>query len=410
MAKRTDLPDGLVKRGKIYHVDFRSGGRRIRKTLSRDLTVAKQLLIELRARLQKGDYGLLDNNVPVEELQGQYLQHCRQTLDSASVERYEQSFRVIGSELPVRVSQITPKNVLNYREKRLAQVGAGTVNYDVDRLETMLRWGVENGIIASNPLEGIDRLPETDSKETRALTEDEAQRLLNASPAHWSEIWYSYLVTGMRKNELASLLFRDIDWDAREVDIRRGISKNHKARRIPIDEGLWETLLRKRDEAPRRQPWVGRTPGATAKAQERFTKDHVFTTPRNTRLAGTNRIYCAFIRCCNLAGIQTQTLDAEGRIVEHVDVHSLRVTFATHLILNRADPKTVQELLGHRTLEMTMKIYAKTYPETKRAAIGRLPWGRGAQTPSHLVQFAKRPGTDRQMSSAVERRVAQATT
>ena len=78
------------------------------------------------------------------------------------------------------------------------------------------------------------------------------------------------------------------------------------------------------------------------------------------------------MRCCRLAGIQTRTLDSEGREIDHVDVHSCRRTFATNLIVNGADPKTVQELLGHKTLAMTMNLYAKIHSGTKRQAVGRL--------------------------------------
>ena len=80
-------------------------------------------------------------------------------------------------------------------------------------------------------------------------------------------------------------------------------------------------------------------------------------------------------------------MDVEGHEVDHVDVHSLRRTFATNLIVNRADPKTVQELMGHAKLEMTMRLYAKIHIDTKRQAVGRLSYGKGIETPEHVVEF-----------------------
>ena len=82
-----------------------------------------------------------------------------------------------------------------------------------------------------------------------------------------------------------------------------------------------------------------------------------------------------------------RTYDSEGRLVEHVDIHSLRRTFATEAISSGADPKSVQELLGHKTLAMTMKIYTKIRTQTKRQAIARLPYGSGATTPEHLMKL-----------------------
>ena len=93
------------------------------------------------------------------------------------------------------------------------------------------------------------------------------------------------------------------------------------------------------------------------------------------------------MRYCRRAGIQTRSVDAEGHEIDHVDVHSLRRTFATNLIVNRTDPKTVQELMGHKKLEMTMRLYAKIHMDTKRQAIGRLSYGKGTEAPEHVVEF-----------------------
>ena len=73
-----------------------------------------------------------------------------------------------------------------------------------------------------------------------------------------------------------------------------------------------------------------------------------------------------------------------------MDVHSLRRTFATDLIVNGADPKTVQELLGHKTLAMTMKLYAKVRPQNKRQAVARLSYGGGVDGAGHILRVPAR--------------------
>jgi hypothetical protein len=55
-----------------------------------------------------------------------------------------------------------------------------------------------------------------------------------------------------------------------------------------------------------------------------------------------------------------------------------------------ADPKSVQELLGHRTLDMTMPIYAMVNVQSKRQALGKLPYGRGALAPEHVLPYPDR--------------------
>ena len=64
-----------------------------------------------------------------------------------------------------------------------------------------------------------------------------------------------------------------------------------------------------------------------------------------------------------------------------MDIHSLRRTFATDLIERNVDPKRVQELLGHKTLAVTMNLYAKVRRGTLREAIGRLSYARDAESP-----------------------------
>ena len=60
-----------------------------------------------------------------------------------------------------------------------------------------------------------------------------------------------------------------------------------------------------------------------------------------------------FYRICRKAGIEDEWPDGS------VDIHSLRVTYCTMTIGNGADPKSVQDILGHSTLALTMKTYAK---------------------------------------------------
>jgi hypothetical protein len=49
--------------------------------------------------------------------------------------------------------------------------------------------------------------------------------------------------------------------------------------------------------------------------------------------------------------------------------------------------RNVQEILGHRSLEMTLNIYAKMRGQTKRQAVARLRYGHGSKAPAHLVEL-----------------------
>jgi len=311
-------------------------------------------------------------------------------LKPGTVENYRHHIATVLESFPRRVREVSVSDVLMHRKERLAAgTSPGTINAELRSVSIMFNWGVDPArIIATNPLKGIKPIPNDNPKEGRALTGEEVAALLDASPAHRRDKWFAFLVTGCRRNELAQLRFDDIDWDARELIVRRGIAKNHSARRLPIDDELWDILKRLEAGREHRQPSTRQGEAGVA-ARERFTRDHVFVSKQNTPLAKQSLIYQTFRRHCRKAGVCIRADRPDGTI-EHVDLHGLRRTFATALIVEGADPKTVQELVGHKTLAMTMNLYAKIHTGTKRQAVARLPWSRGVKAPDHVVEFPMR--------------------
>ncbi len=90
---------------------------------------------------------------------------------------------------------------------------------------------------------------------------------------------------------------------------------------------------------------------------------YVFITKEGTPLR--NNLLRNFKATVKRAGI-----DPEG-----LNIHSLRHTFVTHLIRSGANTKVVQRLSGHRSIAITMNIYAEVLPEDERDAIMSVPYG-----------------------------------
>ncbi len=258
MPGKRKLPAGMVRREgrEGYYADFTIGGRRVRDFLSTDFKAACQVLNDLKARADKADFNLVDNGYPLADLRRQYVAHCTQALAASTVGCYEDWLDAILPALAVvKVSHLTIPAVLAYRERRLAQGRSPrTVNGEVGALQAMLSWGVDPGrLIGSNPIAGLNPLPHLKPKEGRPLTDDEVPRLLQASQPHWRDVWYAFLVTGLRKSELASLEFSGefLDWEAREVIVPAWLAKNGVQRRIPMDDQLHDIIRRQGGAAAR---------------------------------------------------------------------------------------------------------------------------------------------------------------
>ncbi|HME44484.1 MAG TPA: site-specific integrase [Syntrophorhabdales bacterium] len=134
------------------------------------------------------------------------------------------------------------------------------------------------------------------------------------------------LHTGVRRGELLALTWRDIDGKQRIIRIER--SKNGEKRSIPISETLQGTLgaIKVRD------------------------------------ISG--KVFPIAVRSLRAAFDKT----LEKARIEDFHFHDLRHTFATRLVQNGVDLYKVKELLGHKTIAMTMR-YSHHYPESLRSSV-----------------------------------------
>jgi integrase len=182
------------------------------------------------------------------------------------------------------------------------------------------------------------------------LSDAEEARLLNAIRKHWPEYVPAFLVsihTGMRAGEQFQLQWRDVSFDRRIISLPR--TKTGKARHIPLNViALHE--LRKRKQAQERFEANQRSSGLTHPELA-----HVF------RDAGDPQHN--YRRWFNEALSEAKINDYSW--------HCNRHTFASRLVMAGVDLRTVAELMGHSSIQMTMR-YAHLAPQHNRAAVDRL--------------------------------------
>jgi integrase len=166
------------------------------------------------------------------------------------------------------------------------------------------------------------------------------------------------LLTGFRRQELISLRPEDIDSARKTVSVAAHNSKNGEGRTLPCGPRLMATL---------QEALACRGPAGTVFVSEKGL-------PWTTNTFGK-----AFTQACRRAGL------------EPLSPHVLRHTFASRLVMAGVDLRTVQELMGHKSILMTMR-YAHLSPDHTRAAMETLESRFAGKSPA---TFPDTPGAAR---------------
>jgi len=203
-------------------------------------------------------------------------------------------------------------------------------------LKHIIKKGTDWGMASEETLKQVRKVKKKVEENTRLrfLTVEECQTLIDCCTPHLKPIVTVALHTGMRRGEILNL-----KWE--QVDVKHGfflleITKNAERREIPIDN----TLTMMFNSMPRGLESV-----------------YVFTDPR------TGEPY---------KSVQTSFETALKRAeIRDFRFHDLRHTFASHLVMAGVDLTSIRELLGHKSLAMTIR-YAHLAPRHKRRAINML--------------------------------------
>jgi integrase/recombinase XerC len=212
------------------------------------------------------------------------------------------------------------------------QYSKATIARKLATLRSFYKFLVKRNRISSNPVVGI-RTPKQEKRLPRFLEYEEIKRLLDTPPTdNWlgardRAIMETLYSTGMRVSELVALNLDDIDFLGEVVHIR---GKGKKERICPISSSVLQIIQHYMEFRNKRAQHNGNFDGKV-----------LFVNKHGKRLS-TRSVRRKMDKYLKIAGLDPA-----------ISPHTLRHSFATHMLNRGADLRSVQELLGHQSLSTT---------------------------------------------------------
>ena len=307
----------------------------------------------------------------LDEEYGPWYQQNHRRGDS-EIKRLEHNFKDV---LDKPLADISLWAIEKWRMKRLKSgITPVTVNRDIAPLKTALSRAVDWEFVAENPLTRLKPSKTDRTRMVRYLSDEEEKRLRDAlirrehkmkkgraSGNRWRkergyrtkpELTEQYfadhlrpmvllsLNTGIRRGELASLTWADVDFQGPSLTVNGQDAKSGQTRVIPLNDEALAVLRHWRKQTKKE---VGT----------------VFPGKVEGTLLDINKAWVAIRASTKISNFRW---------------HDLRHTFASKLAMRGVDLNTIRELLGHASLAMTLR-YAHLAPEHKMEAVSKLNGG-----------------------------------
>lgn len=250
---------------------------------------------------------------------------------------------------------VTPRLVRRYVAHLSAGGAAPTTSArKLAALRALFSSQREHGLIAQSPADLVST-PRRGARLPRVLSAGETGRLLDAIPAASAlelrdramfELAYS---SGLRAEELVTVTIDDLDHDAEQLRVE---GKGRKTRMVPVGEPAM-AALRAYLERGRSELLAAAEPARAGQMQRTLFLS------RSGRPLGTSDVRRRLRTWTRRAGVGVE-----------ISPHSLRHSFATHLLDGGADLRAIQEMLGHASVSST-QIYTRVESARLKSAYQR---------------------------------------
>ena len=335
------MADGVYRRkdSKNLWIAYKGiDGRIVRKSSGTDKVREAQALYRKRKQaIREGEVPEVKQikNYTFNQLAEKYLDSVKMQKAFRSKQGFIKQLREAFGNYPLR--RINIELVEKYQMKRMEKGNKpATINRHLATLKHMFTKAVDWEMVEESILKKVRKvkLLNENNRRKRFLDEDEVSRLLSVCDNRLRPIVITALNTGMRKGEILSLKWDQVDMKQSFISILE--AKNGERREVPINDNLMAVLKGH---------------------MRRIDISHVFINPE------TDKPY---------KDVKTSFKSALRRAKIHdFRFHDLRHTFASHMVMAGVDITTVSRLMGHKSLSMTLR-YSHLAPAHKKSAVSVL--------------------------------------
>ena len=298
------------------------------KDKARELEDAYRYDIRLR---QKGLAAKKEQTYTFEFMMTKYVEVCEANNKTARIAKIQKNklCEYFGSK--TSITKIKPSDIESFK---LFLINRGRTKATVNRYFSAIKRAynlmIRDDLISYNPTNKVSKFEE-DNKRYRYLTIDEWNRLKSVMPKYLYNIVAVALLSGLRKSNVLQLRWEQINFELRFIEILKQNNKGKKVIRQPMSDGLYNLL---QSLNPKQEGYLFVNPET----------DKPYTDVRKV-----------FNSCLEKANIQG------------VIFHDLRRTFATWLMQEGVDIRTLQQLLMHSDISTTERYLATSHERNIKA-------------------------------------------
>ncbi|CAB5119498.1 Mobile element protein [Olavius algarvensis associated proteobacterium Delta 3] len=331
-----------------YWINYRlPGGKQRREPVGYSIEEAKDADGKRRGQKREGRiFELLpDSKITFNELTEWYLslEKVKALKSYWLVKLSINKFNTVFGDLIVSSIELADLENYQIRRRRAGKADA-TIDHEIGKTKTMVFKAFENRMAGADTLRTFKQVKKMLKKGSdvrdRILSLDEYNRIMGHLADHLKPVLATAYYTGMRKNEILTLKWDQVDLKNRMIRLEAADTKDSEARNVPINETLFDILV----SLPNR-------------IQNSDSDDHVFQY-RGTPITD---IRTGLRKACAKAKVVYGRFERGGFVF-----HDLRHTFNTNMRKAGVTDSVIMEITGHSTREMFDRYNTIDNDDTRR--------------------------------------------